>query len=145
MPCVLLVLRQAQDEENGERIATKTTVYKVDLILSLSKDEVVHGAWVYILRCSDGMYYVGSHRGDDPQSRASEHNAGLDPKAFTYKRRPVEVVWAEHFDLIVDAIAAERRLKGWSRAKKEAVIRGDWDALPGLSRSRNPRPSTSSG
>jgi putative endonuclease len=91
------------------------------------------------------MYYVGSHRGDDPQGRASEHNAGLDPKAFTYKRRPVEVVWAEHFDLIVDAIAAERRLKGWSRAKKEAVIRGDWEALPALSQSRNPRPSTSSG
>ena len=68
-----------------------------------------------------------------------------DLKAFTYKRRPVVLVWGEHFDQIIDAIAWERRLKGWSRAKKEAVIRGDWDALPGLSRSRNPRPSTSSG
>ena len=116
-----------------------------DLILSLSKDEVVRGAWAYILKCADGMYYVGSHRGDDPSARAAQHNQGGDPKAFTYKRRPVTLVWAEHFDQITDAIAAERRLKGWSRAKKEAVIRGDWDALPELSRSRNPRPSTSSG
>jgi putative endonuclease len=113
--------------------------------LSKDEDEDVHGAWVYILKCADGMYYVGSHRGDDPSTRTAEHNEGVDPKAFTYKRRPVVLVWSEHFDQIVDAIAAERRLKGWRRAKKEAVIRGDWDALPGLSRSRNPRPSTSSG
>uniref|UniRef100_B0SZF4 Excinuclease ABC, C subunit-like protein n=1 Tax=Caulobacter sp. (strain K31) TaxID=366602 RepID=B0SZF4_CAUSK len=91
------------------------------------------------------MYYVGSHRGEDPSTRAASHNQGADPKAFTYKRRPVVLVWSEHFDQIIDAVAWERRLKGWSRAKKEAVIRGDWDVLPGLSRSRNPRPSTSSG
>ena len=45
----------------------------------------MHGAWVYILKCADGMYYVGSHRGDDPSTRAAEHNSGADPKAFTYK------------------------------------------------------------
>ncbi len=105
----------------------------------------VQSAWVYILRCADGMYYVGSHRGSDPAVRVAGHNAGLDPKAFTYKRRPVELVWAGDFQFITDAIAFERQLKGWSRAKKEAVIRGEWDALPGLAQCRTPRPSTSSG
>ncbi|WP_184718109.1 GIY-YIG nuclease family protein [Caulobacter sp.] len=105
----------------------------------------VQSAWVYILRCSDGLYYVGSHRGPDPAVRVSEHNAGLDPKAFTYRRRPVELVWAGDFQFITDAIAFERQLKGWSRAKKEAVIQGAWEALPDLARSGRPRPSTGSG
>lgn len=105
----------------------------------------VQSAWVYILRCADDSYYVGSHRGPDPAVRVSAHNAGLDPKAYTYKRRPVVLVWADNCQFITDAIAYERRIKGWRRAKKEALIRGDWDALPELSRSRNPRPSTSSG
>ncbi len=72
-----------------------------------------------MLRYADGRYYVGSHRGEDPRAREAEHNAGHDPKAFTYKRRPVALAWAEHFDLITDAIAAERPVKGWSRAKKK--------------------------
>ncbi len=105
----------------------------------------VQSAWVYILRCADGMYYVGSHRGPDPAVRVAGHNAGLDPSAFTYKRRPVELVWTGAFQFITDAIAFERQLKGWSRAKKEAVIRGDWEALPSLAQCRTPRPSTSSG
>jgi len=105
----------------------------------------VQSAWVYILRCADDMYYVGSHRGPDPAARVAEHNAGPDPKAFTYKRRPVELVWAGEFQFITDAITFERQLKGWSRAKKEAVIRGEWEALPGLAQCRTPRPSTSSG
>ncbi|MFT4252231.1 MAG: GIY-YIG nuclease family protein [Caulobacter sp.] len=105
----------------------------------------VQSAWVYILRCADGSYYVGSHRGPDPAVRVSGHNAGLDPKAYTFKRRPVVLVWASDFQFITDAIAYERQIKGWRREKKEALIRGDWDALPELSRSRNPRPSTGSG
>ena len=51
---------------------------------------------------------------------------GLIPTAYTFKRRPVKLIFAEHYDRIVDAIAAERRIKGWSRAKKEAYIRGDF-------------------
>ncbi len=101
-----------------------------------------HGAavaWVYILRCSDGVYYVGSHRGPDVMARVDSHNAGLDPKAYTFKRRPVALMWAGEFQLITEAISFERQLKGWSRAKKEAVIRSEWDALPGLSRNRQIR------
>jgi putative endonuclease len=95
------------------------------------------GAWVYILRCSDERYYVGSHRGEDVATRVSQHNLGSDKTAWTYGRRPVTLAWAEYFDEILTAIALERQLKGWTRAKKEAVIRGDWDALPALARGRN--------
>jgi putative endonuclease len=101
-------------------------------------------AWVYILRCADGSYYVGSHRGWDVQARVHEHNLGSNPKAYTARRLPVVLVWSEHHDRVTDAIAAERRLKGWSRAKKEALIRGDIEELRRLSRGR-PRPSSGSG
>ena len=93
-------------------------------------------AWVYMLECADGRYYVGSYRGDDPGVRESEHNDGKFPDAWTFKRRPVTLVWAGEFQQITDAIAFEQQVKRWSRAKKEAVIRGDWTALPGLARCR---------
>ncbi len=90
--------------------------------------------WVYILHCADGRYYTGSYRGDEIETRVSEHNIGYFPKAYTAKRRPVKLVWVESFEWAVDAIDFERQVKGWSRAKKEALIRGDWEALPGLSK-----------
>jgi putative endonuclease len=96
-------------------------------------------AWVYILRCADGSYYVGSHKGEEVVERVHQHNAGPDPQAYTYRRRPVELVWSDSFELNVDAFAAERRLKGWSRAKKEALIRGDFAELSRLARSKTPR------
>ncbi len=93
-------------------------------------------AFVYILRCTDGSYYVGSTRGT-LENRVNEHNAGIYG-GYTKSRRPVQLVFHETFDRITDAIAAERQLKGWRRAKKEALIRGDVDALVHLSRSRFP-------
>ena len=92
------------------------------------------GAHVYMLRCADGSYYVGSARlGLD--RRLSEHNDGTYG-GYTSRRRPVVLAWAEHFPDITDAIAVERQLKGWSRAKKEALIRGDWDAIQALAKRR---------
>ena len=93
--------------------------------------------WVYILKCADASYYVGSHRGSDPTDREAEHNDGLDRRAYTFTRRPVQLVWSEEFEDPTQAVLFERKLKGWSRAKKEAVIRGDWRALPGLARRRS--------
>ncbi|MGB0908201.1 MAG: GIY-YIG nuclease family protein [Maricaulaceae bacterium] len=90
--------------------------------------------WVYILRCSDGSYYTGSYRGEEIETRLSEHNLAVDPKAYTAKRRPVTLVWAETFINADDAIAFERQVKGWSRKKKEALIRNEWEALPVLSK-----------
>ncbi|HEX9469649.1 MAG TPA: GIY-YIG nuclease family protein, partial [Bradyrhizobium sp.] len=54
----------------------------------------------------------------------------------TFSRRPVVLVWSEYFDRITDDIAVERQIKGWSRAKKEALIRSDWKSLSELSRRR---------
>jgi len=96
------------------------------------------GAFVYILRCSDGSYYVGSATGDDLTKRIAEHQVGAYP-GYTYSRRPVSLVWSEHFEQITDAVTAERQIKGWSRAKKEALIRGDWSAVQVLARRRSGR------
>ena len=90
------------------------------------------GAYVYMLRCADGSFYIGSAAGDDLSVRIDQHNAGSYP-GYTFKRRPVALVWSEHFDRITDAIAVERQLKGWSRAKKEALIRSDWTDIGRLS------------
>jgi putative endonuclease len=102
-------------------------------------------AYVYILKCRDGRYYVGTTRGGLEQ-RIAEHNAGTF-SGFTKSRRPVQLVFSEPFDRITDAIASERKLKGWSRAKKEALIAGDYGMLQLLSRNRTERthPSTGSG
>ncbi|MBV9239935.1 MAG: GIY-YIG nuclease family protein [Xanthobacteraceae bacterium] len=79
------------------------------------------------LRCSDGGYYTGTAR-QGLEQRVAEHNAGRYD-GYTSTRRPVELVFSQWFERITDAIAAERQIKGWSRAKKEALIRGDFEAL----------------
>ena len=90
-------------------------------------------AFVYILRCADGAYYVGTT--DKPvEQRVAEHNQGYG-NGWTARRRPVSAVFVQEFHAIRDAQEAERKLKGWGRAKKEALIRGDFGALPSLARS----------
>ncbi len=93
------------------------------------------GAHVYILRCADGSYYVGSAR-RGLERRLSEHNNGTFG-GYTSKRLPVELIWSEHFPDITDAIAVERQIKGWSRAKKEALMRGDFGSIRQLSKRRD--------
>jgi len=96
------------------------------------------GCWFYILHCADGSYYIGTSRAADLETRISQHNQGTFG-GYTAKRRPVTLVYSAQFDNIVDAIAYERQVKGWSRAKKEALIRGDFDALQELSKSYRAR------
>ena len=91
---------------------------------------------MYILLCSDGSLYTGVT--NDVQSRVAQHNAGSDPKAYTFKRRPVILVYSSDFTEVCQAIAWEKTVKRWNRAKKEALIRGDYDALPGLAKRRTP-------
>ena len=100
-------------------------------------------AYVYILHCADGRFYVGSTR-ESLEHRVAEHNAG-SYDGYTKSRRPVRLAWSAHFPNVTDAIAAERQLKGWSRAKKTALIRGDIDLLKRLSRNRTGLPPASSG
>jgi putative endonuclease len=95
------------------------------------------GAFVYILRCNDGSLYVGS--ANDLERRIAQHQAGTFP-GYTALRRPVELVWSEYFDRITDAISAERQIKGWSRAKKEALIRDDWRHVQHLAKRRAGKP-----
>jgi putative endonuclease len=75
-------------------------------------------AFVYMLRCSDHSYYVGSATGDDLTKRIHEHEAGTYA-GYTSTRRPLKLIWSEHFERITDAIAAERKIKRWSRAKSK--------------------------
>jgi putative endonuclease len=102
------------------------------------------GAFVYMLRCRDGSYYVGSATGNDLTSRLAQHQSGVIA-GYTMTRRPVELVWSEHFERITDAIATERQIKGWGRAKKEALIAGNWTALRNLAKrpsAQKPSPSS---
>ena len=91
-------------------------------------------AWVYILKCSDGSYYTGCTT--DPDARISEHIAGTFG-GYTASRRPVKLLWSDEFPTVYEAASAERMIKGWSRAKKEALMRGDFDTLHELARCRN--------
>jgi putative endonuclease len=90
-------------------------------------------AYAYMLRCADGSYYVGSTT--DLERRLWEHNEGLGPR---YTRRPgrlpVVLAWSHEYDSIADAFAFEKQLQGWSRAKREALIAGDYEALPALAK-----------
>ncbi|TNE40130.1 MAG: GIY-YIG nuclease family protein [Alphaproteobacteria bacterium] len=93
-------------------------------------------AFVYMVRCSDGRYYVGSTRGESVEKRIQEHNSGLI-RGYTSQRLPVELVFSQEFQFVTDAIAAERQLKGWGRKKKEALIAGDWELISALSKRKS--------
>ena len=87
--------------------------------------------WTYMLRCADKSYYVGHT--DDLQARFGAHQSGLI-EVYTQTRRPVTLVWQQEFADRDEAFRAERQIKGWSRAKKEALIQGDWEGVQFLSR-----------
>jgi len=70
-------------------------------------------AFTYILKCADGSYYTGVTN--------------------DIQRRPVELAWCSDDVDIASAICTEKQIKGWRRAKKEALISGSVDALPVLS------------
>ena len=92
------------------------------------------GAHVYMLPCADGSYYIGSAR-LGLERRLSEHN-NATYGGYTSRRLPVALIWSQHFLDITDAIAVERQIKGWSCAKKEAPIRGDYGTIQSLAKRR---------
>jgi len=91
-------------------------------------------SWVYILKCSDGSYYTGCTT--NLEKRIQEHNFNKYDN-YTSARLPVELVYSQQFANINDAIAAERQIKGWSKSKKEALIKGDFDLLHNLAECKN--------
>ena len=80
----------------------------------------------YMLRCSDSSFYIG--HSDDLETRIAQHHAGALP-GYTHDRRPLDLVWSESFGTREEALMAERQIKGWSRVKKEALIRSDWATI----------------
>ncbi len=105
--------------------------------------------WAYMLHCRGGYYYVGHT--DDLERRLADHQHGTVP-GFATNHRPVELVWSEVFATRDEARAADARVKGWSRAKKRALIRGDWADISNLAKSKGATseaekgsPSTGSG
>ena len=89
--------------------------------------------WVYILRCADDSYYTGHT--DNLEKRIGEHNAGAIVSCYTFKRGPLKLVFAQDFSTREEALASEQQIKGWSRKKKEAMMRGDWAEVSRLAKS----------
>ena len=83
--------------------------------------------YVYILKCSDDSYYTGVT--NNPNRRLAEHMDGKNPESYTFSRRPVEIVYSEYFTDPNEAIVWEKKIKGWSRRKKEALINDDYGSL----------------
>jgi predicted GIY-YIG superfamily endonuclease len=89
--------------------------------------------WVYILQCNDNSYYTGHT--DNLELRIAQHHEGkID--SYTATRLPVSLLFSEQFGTRLEALEMEQRIKGWSRKKKEALMRGDWDEVSRLSNNR---------
>ena len=90
--------------------------------------------WVYILRCADDSYYTGHT--DNLEKRIQEHHVGAIASCYTFKRRPLQLAFSQDFPTREEALASEQQIKGWSRKKKEAMMRGDWAEVSRLAKSR---------
>lgn len=87
----------------------------------------------YLLRCADGSYYAG--HADDLNRRLGQHQSG-ECGGYTAARLPVALLWSQEFVTREEALTAEQQIKGWSRAKKEALIAGDWGRVSVLAKKR---------
>ena len=96
--------------------------------------------WAYMLHCNGGLLYVGHT--DNLDRRIAQHESGSIP-GFTCDHLPVKLIWSEAFGTRIEALEAERRLKGWSKAKKLALVRGDWALISALAKGKG-KASTSS-
>ena len=90
-------------------------------------------AWMYILKCVDGSYYVGSTK--DLNLRLVQHQSGMGSR-YTSGRLPVELVYGEEYDRVSDAYAREKQVQNWGRTKREALINGNPEALPPLAKKK---------
>ncbi|MFH0847051.1 MAG: GIY-YIG nuclease family protein [Chloroflexota bacterium] len=100
------------------------------------------GFFVYILECADGSYYTGHT--ENLEKRLAEHEQNTF-RCYTSKRLPVKLVFCSEFSTRDEAFVRERQIKGWSRRKKQALIKEDWTELAKASRRERPHPSTGSG
>lgn len=91
--------------------------------------------FVYIIRCRDKSYYTGLT--NELIRRFEEHCQGIYTTCYTFKRRPLELVYYETIPFLQDAVDRERQIKGWSKAKKEALINRDYHNLQLLAQCKN--------
>lgn len=90
---------------------------------------------VYILQCADGSFYTGIT--GDFDKRWTQHRLGYFKSCYTYSRRPLTVKYYLEFQDVIAAIFFEKRIKGWSRAKKTALMNHDFDSIQFLAECRN--------
>jgi putative endonuclease len=88
--------------------------------------------WVNMLRCADRSFYVGHT--ENLEARSAQHKQGSITSCYTYQRRPVTLVFSQDFPSRIEALSMERKIKGWNRAKKTALIRRDWREISRISR-----------
>jgi len=122
----------------------RTLVYVLDKILfvphkitrtdKLIQYKHMKEYFIYILQCADNSYYVGLT--NDIERRLIEHQEGKNKSAYTYNRRPVELVFYTSFSNVDMAIETEKQIKKWSRAKKQALIEGRYDNLINLAKKK---------
>lgn len=91
--------------------------------------------WVYILQCSDKSYYTGQT--DNLEKRLTQHQDKMIPGCYTSTRLPIQLKFSQKFISREEALNAERQIKGWSRRKKEALIKGDWQTLSDYSKRKS--------
>ena len=91
-------------------------------------------SFVYILKCADGTYYTGVT--SNLEKRVIQHSSGFYKECYTFKRRPITLVFYAEFTDINLAIEKEKQLKKWSRVKKEALINGDYKGLINLAKKK---------
>jgi predicted GIY-YIG superfamily endonuclease len=90
-------------------------------------------AWMYILECIDGSYYVGST--NDLKRRLKEHQDGRGAR-YTTRRLPVKLVYSEEYNHVAEVFEREKQVQNWSRAKREALISGNREILPSLAKKK---------
>ncbi|WP_298880008.1 GIY-YIG nuclease family protein [uncultured Polaribacter sp.] len=90
--------------------------------------------YVYILKCNDNSYYTGFT--SNLEKRLIEHQQGKHPESYTFKKRPLTLVFYCEFTNAEMGISTEKQIKKWSRVKKEALINNNFDALPNLAKKK---------
>lgn len=83
--------------------------------------------FVYILKCANGTFYTGST--SNLHDRINAHKSGADPNSYTYRLRPIKLVWAEEYESRIEALNVEKHIKGWSHVKKQALIENDFEKI----------------
>jgi predicted GIY-YIG superfamily endonuclease len=94
--------------------------------------------WAYMLHCRGGYFYTGHT--DNLENRIAQHEVGAID-GFTRDHLPVKLAWSAEFSTRIEALEAERRIKGWSRAKKMSLTRGDWEQISLLAKNRQVKDS----